>query len=106
MKYTIRPGIIYRTIVDVHVLISSGEAAKICSPIQKINNGAAYYWKMLEQEMDTEEILDIAAAEFGIDKETLRPGFEGFLAGLEERNYIIRRESRQEYPSPLRAETR
>ena len=89
MMYKVRPGILYRTIADGHYLISSGEAARECPPIQQINDGAAYYWEMLEQGKAPEEILDITASESGTDKERLRPGFEQFLNELKKRKLII-----------------
>lgn len=88
MKYKIRSGIVYRKMVDEHYLISTGDAASVCPVIQQINDGAAYYWNLLEQEKTEEEILDIASSAFGAEKESLRPGLEKFLQGLEERRYI------------------
>lgn len=95
MKYIIRNGVLYRMIADEHFLISAGEAAKVCPAIQQINKGGIYYWKLLEQGKDSEEMLDIAAAESGVDKETLRPGLKHFLEGLEKKKYIIREETLQ-----------
>lgn len=92
MKYSVRNGIVYRRIANEHFLISVGDAAGICSAIEQINEGGAYYWKLLEQGEDTEQMLELAAAEYNIEKELLRPGLERYLNELEAGKYITRNE--------------
>lgn len=89
MNYIVREGIVYHMIADGHYLISCGSAVGVCPAIQQISDSAAYYWKLLEQGMKPEQMLDIAAAESGAEKEVLRPGLERFLCSLAERKYLI-----------------
>ena len=89
MRYKARPGIICRTICDETVLIAVGDALNYCPDIQAINKGAAFYWPLIEKNMDTAEILAEAEDTFAIKKEILEPELTRFITKLVTESYIV-----------------
>ncbi len=94
LSYKIRPGILYRMIADAHFLIATGDSRTVCPVIQQINSSGAYYWQLLEQGVDFNQMLDNLQQEHGEDAEVLRKTLERFLIRLEERGYVIRTDPR------------
>jgi len=89
MKYQVRKGIVLQNVCRENLLIATGEAKGVCPDVKQINAGGAYYWKLLCQGTEPEKMLELAAAEYHTDTETLRPGLERFLKVLVERNYLL-----------------
>ena len=89
MQYQVCPGVVLQTVCDEYLLIATGEARGKCPTVRQINAGAAFYWKKLCEGLDFDALLSAAATEYEIDADTLRPGLEKFLTGLEALHYII-----------------
>ena len=93
MKYSIRPGIVRRDVAGETMLFAVGEALEVCTDMEQLNDGAAYYWALIEQGMDEEQMLIRASEETGEPVEDLRPGLKAFLKELQERGYVWPSES-------------
>lgn len=89
MKYSTNPGVIYKTILDEHFLIATGAARGQCPDIRQLNSAAAVYWQLLEQNLETEEMLEVVSVQTGIETDRLRPGLTAFLEELVGQKYIV-----------------
>ena len=89
MKYAIRSGIIRREAAGETMLIAVGSAIGHCPDMEVLNDGAAYYWTLLEQGMDEEQMLQQASADTGETVADLRPGLSAFMNALKAKGYIL-----------------
>lgn len=92
MKYRVREGVVLQSVCGEYLLIATGSARECCPGVRRINAGGAYYWKLLEEGLDTGRMAELAADEYGATEEVLRPGLEKLLDTLETQNYILRDE--------------
>jgi len=90
IRYQIEEGIVLREILGNYLLIATGKARDVCPDLQQINREAAFYWSLLEEGMDSEQMLEAASAKFGMEKSRLLSGMNTFLGELESRHYISR----------------
>ena len=88
MKYRIHEEVICETIGDLYFLVAYGRAQEALGFMIAINDTGAFYWKLLEEHKDSEEILSLAAEAYGLHRDQLREGMERFLEDLCDRGYI------------------
>lgn len=88
MKYTLQADVALVSICDRHFLVAAGEARGKVPYIKGINAPGAYFWRLLEQKADTEEIIRQAAKDYEASEEDARAAFESFADSLKENGYI------------------
>ena len=88
-NYHLRKGIVLVELCGEFLLVATQEARKYCKYYYPINETAAYYWKLMEQEPDLDKVIATASAEYEVSEEEIRPGFVAFLDSLEKEGYLI-----------------
>ena len=89
MTYTIDPHVLTRTVCGETLLIRLGTGVGYLPDMKVLNDGAAYYWTLLEQGMDEEQMLQQASADTGETVADLRPGLSAFMNALKAKGYIL-----------------
>lgn len=91
-KLKIRPGIVLISVCDEHILVATREAREFCPYVLQINNVAAYYWRLLEDRMEMEDIIDKASEHFGIHKINILIHLNEFIEKIVTAGYVISEE--------------
>lgn len=89
MIYKIRSGIVMEHVCGTYFLVSTLEARAFCPYFKRLNPTAAFFWSLLEQGMDKEQMVREAAEHYYTSEDRVRPGLEAFLSSLIQTNYII-----------------
>lgn len=89
MKYTLQADVALVSICDKHFLVAAGDARGKVPYIKGINAPGAYFWHLLEQETDTEEIIRQAALDYETSEGNARAAFENFADSLKQNGYIL-----------------
>ena len=88
MKYLIQPRILLENVAGQYLLIAYGEIREELPYIQAINDTAAFYWHLLEQQFTRNEMIAAAVDEFDIDEDAAAAGLDSFLLQLEKMGYL------------------
>lgn len=89
-EYVIREGVVLADICDQYILVSTLACREKCPYVKRINDTAAFYWKLLEQGKSVQEMAECAAAEFGIEnKEDLYSDIEEYIELLKYGGYLL-----------------
>lgn len=92
-KYLIRPGVVLSSVCGEHLLIATREARGKCPYAKQINNTGAYFWTLLEQGDDVENMVLSASDRFQAEPERIRPGLIRFIESLTSAGYLIPEET-------------
>lgn len=90
MKYRIHPGVVLTEVCDEFMLLATAEARGIAAYAMGLNRTQAYFWSLLEQGLDSEEITAQAAEAYHISKEQVSPVLGNFLDAMERLHYLQR----------------
>lgn len=94
MKYSLRPGVVLTQICDEYLIVSAKEARQYCPSVIQINETGAYIWKMLEEGMDTNEMVMSILSEFELEEDADIYGMlNDYINTLKENGYIIEEEN-------------
>ena len=88
MRYTLQADVALVSVCDRHFLVAAGEARGKVPYIKGVNAPGAYFWRLLEQQIDTEEIIRQAAKDYETSEENARAAFVSFVDSLKENGYI------------------
>lgn len=88
MNYTITPGLLLEEICGETYLIAAGAARQKLSPIRGLNDSAAFFFRLLEQGLDEEELLRRAVSHYGAPEEVIRPALRQFIDSLCRDGYL------------------
>ena len=89
-EYKIREGVILVNICDQNILVSTYACREKCPYVKRINDSAAFYWKLLEQGKNITDMAESAALEFGIEnKEDLYSDIEEYIELLKYNGYLL-----------------
>lgn len=92
MKYLIQPRILLEKVAEQYLLVAYGEKRPELPYIQAINETAAFYWNLMEQQYSRDEMIAVAVDEFDISKEVAARGLDLFLQQLEKLGYLTEAE--------------
>lgn len=87
--YKTRAGIVLISVCNEHMLVATREARAFCPYIQQINSAAAYYWKMLEGDMEMKDMVEQAAEYFNIPKIQALITLNNFVKKLADMGYLL-----------------
>ena len=93
MKYKIRDGIVLKNVCGEWLLIAVGKAAEHCLYVRHINDSMAWYWQLIEQGMETDQIVNKALENFEASEDTIRKDVNSLMDQLNEMGYLIETES-------------
>ena len=80
----IKDGFILRTVADTHIVVAVGKQSKNFNKMIKLNDSAAFLWRLLENERTAQELAGELVAEYGIDMQQALADAEAFAAALKE----------------------
>ena len=80
----IKDGFILRTVADTHIVVAVGKQSKNFNKMIKLNDSAAFLWRLLEKERTAQELAGELVAEYGIDMQQALADAEAFAAALKE----------------------
>ncbi|MGE9949077.1 PqqD family protein [Bariatricus sp. HCP3S3_E12] len=84
------PDYIYREIAGEAVLVPTGKVAESFFGIISINSTGAFLWKALEQERSLEELIEMFAQEYDLEKKQSLQDVAEFLDTALSRNMVLR----------------
>lgn len=73
---------ILREIAGDYVIVPVGEAAVQFNGMISVNETGATIWKCLQEETDTDQIVQVLTEEYDVDDETARKDVEEFTSML------------------------
>lgn len=88
MRYKLLPGVVLTEVCGESMLIATRPARGKCDYVRHLNPSAAFFWKLLEQHADTEEMLRAAQEAYGVEEQVLRTDLQRFLESLEKQGYL------------------
>lgn len=88
-SYKIQPGVVLTSVCGEHMLVATRLARGKCPYVKQLNSTGAFYWSLLEQGKDLEEMVAIASEAYGVDGERIRPGLEKYIEGLRSGGYLL-----------------
>ena len=80
----IKDGFILRAVADTHIVVAVGKQSKNFNKMIKLNDSAAFLWRLLENERTAQELAGELVAEYGIDMQQALADAEAFAAALKE----------------------
>ena len=85
-----RPGVVLTTVGGQYVLVAARAAREFCPVTTRINETAAFCWRVLEGGADADALAAALAAEYKVeDAASLRSDAEDLIAQLEQNGYLI-----------------
>ena len=84
----IKDGFILRKIAGEDIVVPIGNNIADFNGVIRLNESAAFLWKVLQEEISKEDLVNSLIEEYGIDKSLATNDVEGFLDILEEHKAI------------------
>lgn len=88
-QYRIRPGVVLSSVCGEFMLVATRKARGLCPYVKQINATGAYYWELLMQDMDFEQMVAHAADRYHVEPTRIRPGLRIFLDDLVKKGYLL-----------------
>lgn len=88
MKYSLNPDVVLVTVLEESMLVHVDSEAGYVKSMRGINETGVYYWKLLEQGKDIEEIIASAMRDYEITEEIARPSFVRYLESLRDADFL------------------
>lgn len=89
MKDQIRPGVVLTEVCGEYLLLATLDASRYCPYVYQINETAAFFWRLLEQQFTEEQIAEKAAEEYEVPVETVRSDVRQFIDTLLAQGYLL-----------------
>ncbi|MDD7651244.1 MAG: PqqD family protein [Candidatus Faecousia sp.] len=89
MKHNIQPGVVLVQVCGESMLVATRLARGKCPYVKQMNPTGAFFWSLLEQGMDAEEMILAASEAYGVPPERVRPGLMQFLEELRKNGYLL-----------------
>ena len=84
----IKDGFILRKIAGEDIVVPIGNNIADFNGVIRLNESAAFLWKVLQEEISKVDLVNSLIEEYGIDKSLATNDVEGFLDILEEHKAI------------------
>ena len=84
----IKDGFILRKIAGKDIVVPIGNNIADFNGVIRLNESAAFLWKVLQEEISKVDLVNSLIEEYGIDKSLATNDVEGFLNILEEHKAI------------------
>lgn len=86
----IKKGFVVRTMGDRKMVVPVGHMASSIQGLISLNETAASIWKILEEEREEEEIVDLLLKEYEADRSTIEECVRTFISELEAKDILER----------------
>ncbi|MGF0033583.1 PqqD family protein [Bariatricus sp. SGI.154] len=83
-----RKGILLEKVCGKYLLVATRMEHEYCPYGSLLNETAAYYWNVLCETQDVEEIVSRAAVHFNVPQELVRLDFLRFVECMKEQGYL------------------
>jgi hypothetical protein len=80
---------ILKDIGGTYYAVPLGEASREIKGMIKLNETAAFIWRMLEKDATKEEVVSALISEFGVKKEDAEADFLSFTNSLKEAKILV-----------------
>lgn len=88
MSYQLCPGVVLATVCGEHMLIATRAARETVPSIRMLNDSAAYFWKLLQEQTPVEEIPARTAQDYDITAEQAQLFLQQFMDAMAEQGYL------------------
>lgn len=88
MTYELQPDVVLVTICDEHFLVAAGEARGRVPYVKGITGPGAFFWKLLEQHMDVNDMICQASRDYSVSEEKAAAAFWKLVKGLQANGYL------------------
>ena len=85
----IREGFVLRQVADATIVVPSGSASLDFNGMITLNDTGAFLWKLLENDIDEDGMVDAMLKEYEVDEETARAGIRKFTERLEREGLLV-----------------
>ena len=93
MKYKTRTGIVLTSICGQHVIVAAKEARENCPYVTKINETAAFCWRLLENGSTCGQLTELLMEEYDAEDVSLvRDDVKKMLDNFLKEDYLIQME--------------
>ena len=86
----LRDDIVLEKVCGVYVLVALRSAWGTCPFALQIAPYAAYFWDAMREGKSSEEILEGACLERGMDRKRAERAYQMFLKAAEENHYLVK----------------
>lgn len=93
MKKQIRSGVVLTEVCGEHLLLATLDASRYCPYVYQINETAAFFWRLLEQQFTEEQIAEKVAEEYEVPVETAQRDVQQFIDTLLLQGYLLPEET-------------
>lgn len=88
MSYRVTPGVVLAQICDELFLIATGPAHGRVPYIKGLNSTGGYFFQLIEEGLEEEEILRRAQEHYGAGREVIAPALAHFVDSLRQAGYL------------------
>ena len=89
MKYRLREGLVIETVCGKPLLAATLKARKYCPYLTELNESSLFVLKMIEKELDIDEMAKKVSAYYQIDEETAAASLSAYLETLQSSGFIL-----------------
>lgn len=88
MTYTLQTDVALVTVCGELFLVAAGEARGKVPYIEGITRSGAYFWRLLEKHISTDDIIRQAAKDYNVPEKTAEFAFHKFADSLQRKGYL------------------
>ena len=85
----VRDGLILRQVADATIATPAGKASLDLNVMVTLNETGAFLWRMLENDVSEQELVEALLKEYSVDENTARAGVSRFIAKLTDEGLIV-----------------
>ncbi len=85
----LKDGFILRTVADTHIVVAVGKNSENFNKMIKLNDSAAFLWRILSNDKTADELASELVAEYGISKDVALSDAENFVGVLKAADLLV-----------------
>ena len=84
----IKDGFVLREVSGNHIVVAVGEGTKIFNGMIQLNETSAFLWKMLQEDVTQQDLVNGLIAEYKVEKSVAEIDVLEFIESLKEANLL------------------
>ena len=84
----IKDGFVLREVSGNHIVVAVGEGTKIFNGMIQLNETSAFLWKMLQEDVTQQDLVNGLVAEYKVEKSVAEIDVLEFIESLKEANLL------------------